>query len=100
MPVNLCLLTCPVAATASLAGHEQLANDDLAAAAISYQHALRCDSRHYHALWVLLKGDGTAHVTQVLQQLHTPRDCRGRNKDTCIDPCGLRKDICLDPVYV
>lgn len=39
-----------VAVAASLAGHEQLANDDLAAAYISYQHALRCDSRHYHAL--------------------------------------------------
>jgi hypothetical protein len=35
---------------ASLAGHEQLAGDDLAAAAISYQHALRCDARHYPAL--------------------------------------------------
>jgi hypothetical protein len=44
------LLVFVVAATASLAGHEQLANDDLAAAFISYQHALRCDSRHYHAL--------------------------------------------------
>lgn len=38
---------------ASLAGHEQLANDDLAAATISYQHALRCDSRHYHAMYGL-----------------------------------------------
>jgi hypothetical protein len=44
------LLVFVVAATASLAGHEELANDDLAAAFISYQHALRCDSRHYHAL--------------------------------------------------
>lgn len=39
-----------MAYAASLAGHEQLASDDLAAAAISYQHALRCDGRHYHAL--------------------------------------------------
>jgi len=39
-----------MAYAASLVGHEHLAGEDLGAAAIAYQHALRCDPRHYNAM--------------------------------------------------
>jgi anaphase-promoting complex subunit 3 len=39
-----------MAYAATLLGHEHLAGEDLAAAATAYQHALRCDPRHYNAL--------------------------------------------------
>eukprot|EP00879_Flechtneria_rotunda_P032571 GHRR01035799.1.p1 GENE.GHRR01035799.1~~GHRR01035799.1.p1 ORF type:complete len:408 (+),score=197.72 GHRR01035799.1:218-1441(+) len=42
-----------MAYAATLVGHEHLAGEDLGAAAVAYQHALRNDHRHYNALYGL-----------------------------------------------
>lgn len=39
-----------MAYAATLLGHEYLAGEDIGAAATAYQHALRCDARHYNAM--------------------------------------------------